>query len=186
MKRSRATVSLLATGSLTACLLAACSSHLEAGPFGPRGTPGSECAPVPRGGVLSFGFEAFRNQGHQAATISKITLNTPHSLRLIDAWVIPITGDDLYGVLSGYPPVKHIQPGVQWAERQRASGATVAPGSGPSNRMTNVLAVLKPVHQTGWAQGLNVYYHVGGTQYLFRTTTKIIVWTLGSKPHCGS
>jgi hypothetical protein len=184
--KSRPGLYVVIAGSLLACLLTACSTHLAAGPFGPRGTPGAECAPVPRGGVLSFGFEGFRNQGGQVATISKITLNAPHRLRLIDAWVIPVTGDDLYGVLSGYPPVKRMQPGVQWAERQRASGATVEPGNGPPDHVsTNILAVLKPVHQTGWAQGLNVYYHVGDTQYVFHTATKIMVWTRGTKHHCG-
>lgn len=184
MRRWRAGLGLLVAGSLTSCLLVACSGHLGAGPFGPGGSPGTECAGIPHDDVLSYGFEEFRNRGPRAATISKITLNAPHSLRLVDAWVIPITGDDLYGVLSGYPPVKRMQPGVQWARRQRASGATIAP-TRPSSQVVNILAVLKPVHKDGWAQGLDVYYHVGGTKYVFRTATKIVVWTIGTKHDCG-
>jgi hypothetical protein len=50
---------------------------VNTGPFGNGGSPGEECIGVPRGMVLSYGFEAFSNSG-PAAVIERASLADPH------------------------------------------------------------------------------------------------------------
>jgi hypothetical protein len=86
---------------------------------------------------------------------------------------VPITGDDLYGVLDGYPPAEHLDPGVHWAERQRANGARI-PRS-PGNDVTNLVLVLKPTASLGSAQGVDIFYGESGQQYHMRTATRVVI-----------
>jgi hypothetical protein len=99
--RNRAT----AGGLLALCLLAACgtSGIGGSGPLKDGGDPATECAPVPAGGVLSDGFEALRNTGTSAAVIQKVALADPHGLRILAAYVVPVTDDTLYGVRVRLP-----------------------------------------------------------------------------------
>ena len=163
-----------ATTLLAAALLAGCSSGpaMNTGPFGNGGTPGEECVEVPAGKVLSYGFEAFSNSG-PPATIERAGLADPHGLRVLAAYVVPVTGTDLYGVWFGYPPMAHVPAGVRWAQRQRAGGANVPHSRGRD--VTNVLLVIKPIARTGSARGVDVYYRSGGQHYHLRTATRLRV-----------
>jgi hypothetical protein len=160
---------------LAGVLLAGCASGVavNTGPFGNGGSQGEECVPLPRGGVLSYGFDEFRNSSASAAVIEKVSLADPHGLRILAAYVVPITGHTLYGVLTGFPPEAHLPLGVQWSQRQRADGATIPHSLG--HRVTNLILVLKPVTKIGSARGIDVYYRVSGQQYHLRTATRIVV-----------
>src|SRR5580704_17131342 len=115
----------LAAG-LALLLAAGCSSGLSTdGPFGKSASGlGSECLPVPRNGVGTFAPLAFGNSGGPAR-ITRVTLVGVHDLQVVAAWVVPITGPDLMGVFSGYPPGPPAAqaPSIQWNRRQHADGA---------------------------------------------------------------
>jgi hypothetical protein len=131
---------------LAGALLAGCASGaaVNTGPFGNGGSPGEECVVLHHGAVLSYGFEEFRNSSASTAVIDKVALADSHGLGMLAAYVVPITGYDLYGVLTGFPPAAHLPPGVQWSQRRRADGATI-----PHSRahdVTNLVLVLKPAN----------------------------------------
>lgn len=154
---------------LAAALLASCANAINTGPFGNGGGQGGICSPVGPGGVLSYGGQEFRNSGPDTGFIDKVTLYRPRELRLVAAYVVPITGRDLYGNWVGYPPAARAvkQPGVQWAQRQRADSARIPPAHG--HGVTNLLLVLKPTGKVGTAQGIDVYYREAGQLYHLRT-----------------
>lgn len=102
-------VCLVAGGlSLTGC--SSGSSAQSNGPFGDGGTPVIQCAPVPRGDVLTFGFDEFSNDSTATAVIENLTLERPRHLEVLAAYAVPISGHTLYGVLTGYPPGKTCRP----------------------------------------------------------------------------
>ncbi len=172
--RTRLAGAWLAVGLLAGALLAGCDSGnaVNTGPFGNGGVWGEECVPVPRGAVLSYGGDEFRNSGGAIATISKVALANPRGIRMLAAYVVPVTGHFLYGVWPGYPPTAHMQAGVRWSQRQQADGATVPP-SRDGHDVTNLVLVLKPTAKTGWARGIDVWYRESGQHYHLRTATRI-------------
>lgn len=129
------------------------------------------------GGVVSYGSEAFHNPG-PAATITKVNLAEPRNLRILQAWLVAITGHHLYGVLDGYPPYAHLPRGVQWAQRQPADGAVIPHLRGRA--VANLILVLKPLAKVATAAGVNVYYTEAGTNYHLRTHFAIRVLTVKS------
>ena len=161
-------------GITAAMLLTACGAGVPTdGPFGNGGTPSAECAPVPHGGVLSSGFEALENHSSAAARITSVTLAGPqHGLTVLAAYVIPVTGHDLYGVRDGYPQADQMPAGEDWPHRQPAVGADV-----PAMKVANLLLVLRPAKAGGTAAGIDVSYSSSGRQYLLQTATslKIVV-----------
>ena len=115
-------------------LIAACSNAINTGPFSPGPTSSDRnalCTPVRPGGVLTLGMDAFPNTGGSPATIERVALTDPHNLQIIAAYAVPLTGTNLYGVLDGAPPARHLPAGVQWAQRQRADGASSPQGRIP-------------------------------------------------------
>jgi hypothetical protein len=163
------------TGSLLAvALLAGCSSGPATdGPLLDQGTPGGECAPAPRGGVLSCGFEVMANTGDASVTVSKVSLVDPRGLRIVAAYFVPISGNDLYGVRSGFPPAAHLDPGVLWSQRQRASGARIPHTA--AGHYVNLLVVIKPADSGGTAKSIDVDYTASGQQYRLTTPTALQV-----------
>jgi hypothetical protein len=156
----------LAAG-LALLLAAGCSSGLSTdGPFGKSASGlGSECIPVPRNGVGTFAPLAFGNTGGPAR-ITKVTLVGAHHLKIVAAWVIPITGSDLMGVFSGYPPGPPFarSPGIEWNRRQHADRAVIP--HLPGQAVYNLILVLRPSGAQGTASSEDIYYQSGGTQYL--------------------
>jgi hypothetical protein len=174
VSRELAEMRVLGMVVAAACiLLAGCGGNAtNTGPFGNGGSPTGECISVPLGGVISYGFVEFPNQGSSTAVISKVALDGAHGIRMLAAYIIPITGHDLYGVYSGYPPVAHRAPGVQWAHRQSADGARIPPRS-KADIVNNILLVLKRTAARGTAVGVDVYYTEAGQQYHLRTNSTI-------------
>jgi hypothetical protein len=151
----------------------ASAAAAAAGPLGEAGSQGTLCSPVAKGQVLSDGFDPLMNSAQAPATIEAVSLADPHHLRLLTAYVVPITGGFLYGVHAGFPPAPGLDPGVLWSERQPAVGASI-PHSGP-NHLANLLLVVKPTASSGSAAGVLIAYRVAGQLYQFQSQIKLIV-----------
>jgi len=168
--------SAIAAVAIAVCL-AGCSSGVifNSGPLGGQGSTGINCAPVNgRGGVVSYGTIEFANSSASPVVITKVSLADPRGLRMLAAYVVPVTGDTISGFVQGYPSAKTMPPGEQWALRQRADGAAIKHSRG--HDVTNLIAVLKPTRNPGWARGINIYYHSsGGQRYLLRQGLQILV-----------
>jgi hypothetical protein len=156
-------------------VLAGCSSGAGgAGPLAIGEGPGTECAPVAPGQVLSDGFDEVSNPGNAPATIQAVSLADPHDLRLVAVYIVPIAGDDLYGVRAGYPPALPLDPGVLWSQRHSAAGASVVHSANP-HHVGNIVLVLKPTASVGTAAGTQVSYRIGTTDYQFVIPVKVVV-----------
>jgi hypothetical protein len=156
-------------------VLAGCSAGAGgAGPLAAGGGPGTECAPVAQGQVLSDGFDAVSNPGQAPATIQAVSLTDPHDLRLVAVYIVPVTGGFLYGVRAGYPPALPLDPGVLWSQRHPAAGASVVHSDNP-HHVSNIVMVLKPTASVGTAAGTRVSYRVGTTDYQFVIPIKVVV-----------
>ena len=168
--------SAIAAVAIAVCL-AGCSSGVifNSGPLGGQGSTGINCAPVNgRGGVVSYGTIEFANSSASPVFITKVSLADPRGLRMLAAYVVPVTGDSISGFVQGYPSAKRMPSGELWSERQRADGATIEHSRGQD--VTNLIAVLKPARNPGWARGINIYYHSSnGQQYLLRQGLQILV-----------
>jgi hypothetical protein len=160
-----------------ATCLPGCSSGVifNAGPLGGEESGGINCAPViGRHGVLSYGSIEFANSSSTPVVIDKVSLADPRGLRMLAAYIVPITGDNLYGLRPGYPPARGLPRGVQWSERQTADGAKL--GHERGHVVSNLVAVLKPTRNPGWARGINIYYHSpDGQRYLLRQGLQVLV-----------
>jgi hypothetical protein len=158
-----------------ALLLAGCGPGLNTtdGPFGRSATQAGdfgECLSLPRGSVATFGATSFSNSGTGQEKIEKVTPVGPHDLRLLTAWVVPVTGHALIGDFGGYPPYGMkgfsfgpLPPGWQWGERQRADGAVIP--HTPGHNAINLLLVVKASGVEGTMKDVYVYYESGGTHY---------------------
>lgn len=153
------------TAAITVVMLAtSCASEpsVNDGPLGNGGTSGSICAVVRPGTVLSYGITDLRNTGSSPVVIEKVRLIGARHLRMVAAWVVPITGHRDYGVWDGYPPAPR-QNGVMWSQHVPTAGARIEPSHGPAH--ANLVQVLQPTAPVGKAEGTDVVYRAGGTQY---------------------
>jgi hypothetical protein len=169
-------VSAIATVAIAVCL-AGCSSGVtfNSGPLGGQGNTGINCAPAyGRDGVVSYGTIEFANSSASPVTITKVSLADPRGLCMLAAYVVPVTGDSILGFVQGYPSAKLLPSDEHWSQRQRADGATIKHSRGQD--VINLLAVLKPTRNPGWARGINIYYHSSADQrYLLRQGLQILV-----------
>jgi hypothetical protein len=166
----------ITTVAIAVCL-AGCSSGVifNSGPLGGQGSTGINCAPTNgQDGVVSYGTIEFANASASPVFITKVSLVDPRGLRMLAVYVVPVTGDTLSGFVQGYPSSKKMPSGEQWSGRQRADGAIINHSRGQD--VTNLIAVLKPTRNPGWARGINIYYHSsGGQRYLLRQGLQILV-----------
>jgi hypothetical protein len=161
----------LAGAALLAALAGCSSGHaVNTGPFGSVGGPGQECFPIHPGEVITDGFDSVQNHGHATAVIDKVSLVSPHAMRLLTAYAVRFSGE-LYGVQAGYPPSRAAQ-GFPWARRQDADGVRVAPSTG--HELTNLLLVIRTSGKRATDSGVNVYYSVGQQHYHLKTNTSLL------------
>jgi hypothetical protein len=160
-----------------AVCLAGCSSGVtfNSGPLGGPGQTGIECAPtVGPGGVVSYGTIEFANSDASPVVITSVSLADPRGLRLLAAYIVPVTGYTISGFVQGYPPSRFMPTDEHWSQRQRADGAVIKHSRRPN--LFNLIAVLKPTRGPGWAKGINIYYHSSsGQRYLLRRGLQILV-----------
>lgn len=145
---------------------------VNSGPLGDGGDPGGICVPIRPGQVESWGITELINTGRSNAVIETTRLDSARRLRIVDAYVVPITGPQEYGSWFGYPPAPY-QRGVEWSQRTRAKGARVPPRSG--SRHADLLIVLQPAGPVAKARGITVLYREGGTQYELRTHYRFVL-----------
>jgi hypothetical protein len=182
--------------AVLALLLAGCGTDAGTSapkPDGPLGKSyknvGGQCFWTPRGNVGTFAVLTFGNSGGPAR-ISKVTLAGARDLRPVAAWVVPVTGTDLWGVFDGYPPHgmtaqglgAPVLPGEHWAARQRADGAVIP--HLPGQEVENLVIVLKPSGNEGTARTEYVYYRAGGTNYVLDLGASIQLFN-GNEHGCG-
>ena len=179
-----------AWGLAALTLLAASCTSSPPSPDGPLGTRadqsvGSQSLGVPCGFAATFGQLSFSNSGGPAQ-IGKVTLVDEHDLQVAAMWVVQVTGHHLIGVMAGYPPTGakgmgpgFVAPGIHWATRQRADGATVPRTPYPD--AVNLVLVLSATGMRGTAKAVNVYYESAGRQYLLNLRSSIELFNDNSK-----
>jgi len=154
---------------------------INTGPFGGQGeTIGTLCVPVKPGQVVADGINAISNKEPAAAVVDRVGLVSPHGLRILAAYVVPITGHVLYGAQTGYPPVPGAPQGFQWGERQQAEGARVPHTSG--HHVMNLLLVLGTHGSRSTDKGVDVWYHASGQHYHLRTGVGLLALVAKSCP----
>jgi hypothetical protein len=121
-----------------------------------------------RGPAGTFGMLSFSNKGGQAR-IDKVSFVDAHNLQAVAEWAVRITGHALVGVQAGYPPIGKkygsatLAPGIHWAARQHAVGATIVPTPFPN--AINLVLVLRATGVEGKAKDVYIDYESGGTKY---------------------
>jgi len=184
---------LAALAGALAMLAAACSGAATPGADGPFGASavgvGGQCFPTPRGDVGTFADLSFGNSG-APARITRVTLADARHLRLVAAWIVPVTGTDLWGVFDGYPPHGLAGPdgnpgvpGEHWDQRQRAGGALVPHLRGQDQE--NLVLVLKPTATEGSAETEYVYYTSAGRRYVLDLGVSVELFA-GDKHGCAT
>jgi hypothetical protein len=170
----------VAAGALAlAATIAACGSH-DPNAIGPLGGPeasGNVCLYDQHSKVITDGWPFVRNSSDSPAVIDRVSLANPKGMSLITAWAVP-AGDDGYGAEPGYPPGKHLPPGIEWAQRHRAAGAVVPHQVRPSN--TDLLFVVRILAPKASASGVNIWYHVGSQHWHIQTVFGLKVLASGS------
>jgi len=160
----------LSAGGLAALafLMGGCSNGPDLnGPFGdsPTQPVGAQGFRQPPGSVATMAMLSFSNSGG-VARIEKVTLVGAHNLQLVDELVVRITGHDLIGVMGRYPTghgPAFLAPGIHWAARQHAVGATIVHTPFPDS--INLVLVLRASGIEGTAKDVYINYESEGTQY---------------------
>jgi len=167
-----------AAAAVTAAALAACgqSGSPPGGPFGNGGTPGSHCVVAQPGQVRTDGDQFFQNSGARAR-IMGVSLPSDHGIRLLKAWIVLITGNNLYGNWPGWPVNRPQLRGVHWDTRQAAVGASIPHVSGQDGYNIVLAITLAPGRSEGWARGISVLYSSGRQGYRLHTATTIEIVT---------
>ncbi len=156
---------------LALLLTTACTSSSTLPTSGPFGSTipnsGMICAHTRPGGTAYSGFEGFPNRDGKAI-IDKVVLAHARHLRLVAAWVLPISNSrEGVGVGGGYPTASSVAsdaPGTRWDLRQPIRGAVVRHTHGQES--INLVIVAKPSGKVGTSTAVDLYYEAAGTRYL--------------------
>lgn len=172
--RARITVvaAVLAAALIAFLLVSRLLPGVNTGPLGDGGTAGGICIPLARGQVDSWGLTYLANTGSSNAVIQNIDLVKARNMRLVAAYVVPITGHDEYGSWFGYPP-SHLAPGVDWSKHTRAVGTVLPPVHGLDH--ADLVAVLQPTGPVAEAQGIDVFYQESGINYHMQTPYRLVL-----------
>ncbi|MFE2212123.1 hypothetical protein ACFW93_09080 [Streptomyces canus] len=173
--------------ALLAALVTGCSSaDHQASTGGPLNGPdyadagsGEECVPAKEGGSVTFGGDELHNFGSKPVVIDKVTLSKASGLRLVTS-VIVSTSSSLIGYSTGYPPVPEArnQPGIDWAHRREAAGATLSPQPDNAKVVNNLVLHLQVTGASGVRMaGVRVQYHVGDSDYVWHNVLGLTVET---------
>ncbi|MET9081925.1 hypothetical protein ACIPX0_01665 [Streptomyces sp. NPDC090075] len=140
---------------------------------------GEECVPAKTGGSVFFGGDELHNFGSKAVVIDKTTLSKASGLRLVEA-VIVSNSSGFIGYGHGWPPDPEARsgPGIDWAHRRKAEGATIAPQRDNAKVANNLVLHLQVTATSGvHMAGVLVDYHVGGSHYVWHNVLGLTVET---------
>lgn len=112
----------LALGAGTGC---------DDGTEGPLGAPVGDgtaiCTPGKPGRELSFGADLLHNRGSQDLVVDQVGLTDAHGLKIAHAVIVPVRTYQ-FGLEAWPPPASTLgEPGIEWAHRKTAVGATLKP-----------------------------------------------------------
>ncbi|WP_405972457.1 hypothetical protein OG496_24870 [Streptomyces sp. NBC_00988] len=182
LRRSLPTLVLLLVALVTGCG----SADQQGSAGGPLNGPdyadagsGKECIPEKEGGSVTFGEDELHNYGSKAVVIDKVTLKKASGLHLVEAVIVP-TSTAFIGLSTGYPPVPEARsgPGIHWAHRREALGATVAPQPDNTKVANNLVLHLQVTAASGvHMAGVLVHYHVGDSDYVWHNVLGLTVET---------
>jgi hypothetical protein len=167
------TAAVLVAAVISFFVVSAADPSMNTGPLGNGGTPGGICAPLAPGQPLSWGMTYLGNTGSSGAVIEKVDLVKPRNARLVASYVVPITGNNEYGSMAGYPPPRQLPPGVEWGAHQRVPGASVAPAHGLDH--ADLLTVILPTEALAEVQAIDVFYRESGTNYQMQTHYRFVL-----------
>ncbi|MFD4598094.1 hypothetical protein ACFWPQ_08635 [Streptomyces sp. NPDC058464] len=175
---------------MLASLVTGCSAaHHQDSADGPLNGPdyadagsGEECIPEEEGGSVTFGMDELHNYGSKTVVIDKVTLRKASGLRLAEA-VIVSTSTAFIGVSTGYPPVPEArnQPGIDWAHRRKAVGASISPQPDNAKVANNLVLHIQVTASKAHASGVLVHYHVGDSTYVWHNVMGLTVETKKKK-----
>ncbi|MFD4507909.1 hypothetical protein [Streptomyces sp. NPDC058457] len=176
---------------LLAALVTGCSLvHQQDSTDGPLNGPGyadagsgEVCIPAKTGGSIAFGGDELHNYGSKAVVVDKITLKEASGLRLVES-VIVSNSTAFIGYGHGWPPDPEAidQPGIDWAHRRKAVGATIAPQSDNAKVANNLVLHLQVSAASGVRMaGILVRYHVGDSTYVWHNVMGLTVETKKKK-----
>jgi hypothetical protein len=153
--------------------LAACGSSGPSphGPLGPLGNSTTTCTPLRPGEAMTDGYLSVTNNSKGTLTIERVALASPRNLRLLGAYIVPVTGN-VVGDFDGWPPPPgKLLPGVKWAERHRPAGARVRPGE----MIDPVVGLaITAGHTKASDNGQLIYYRdASGNQYVLHTNIQV-------------
>jgi hypothetical protein len=157
--------------------LAACGSSGPSsnGPLGPLGNPTTTCTPLRPGEALSDGYLTMTNNSTGTLTIERVGLASPRNIRLLGAYIVPVTRNAI-GDLDGWPPLPgQLLPGIQWRNRHRPAGARVRPG----DTIDPVVGLaITAGHTKASENGQLIYYRdASGNQYVLHTNIQVQLQT---------
>jgi hypothetical protein len=168
------TAAVLAAGLIAFVAKNALFPAVNTGPLGDGGTAGGICVPLAPGQVESWGITYLGNTGGSDAVIEKVALVKARNARLVASYVVPITGNNEYGSYFGYPPARHLEPGVDWRAHQRVPGASVAPARGLDH--ADLVTVIQPTGgPLAEVQAIDVFYRESGTNYHMQTHYRFVL-----------
>lgn len=124
--RTAAVVLALALGAGTGC-----EAGSDGGTEGPLGAPVGDgtaiCTPGKPGGELSFGADLLHNRGSRDLVVDQVGLTDAHGLKIAHAVIVPVRTYQ-FGLEAWPPPASTLsEPGIEWAHRKTAVGATLKP-----------------------------------------------------------
>jgi len=167
---------------LAAALLAGCGGGLSAGPLdGGDGNTGF-CGPaLDRHRVFTAGDMAVIQNPGPSAVLDRASLSRQRALRLLDAWVVPVTGyPSAFGGVGnwdGIPTQRELGRAVQWRQRRPIDGAritrTYANGGAHQFVAFDLVFVVKLVARTGGFDAVDVYYHNQNGHYHLHITNSL-------------
>ncbi|MGX9889956.1 hypothetical protein [Streptomyces sp. NPDC002276] len=143
------------------------------------GGSGKVCITAKTSGSIFFGGDELHNYGAKALVIDKITLREANGVRLVEALIVS-NSSAFIGYGHGWPPDPEARtgPGIDWAHRRKAVGATVSPQSDNAKVANNLVLHLQVTAASGVRMaGIRVRYHVGGSAYVWDNVLGLTVET---------
>lgn len=178
---SRAAAPALASLALLAgVVVSGCGSgQLPEGPLGKQPENHSTVGqPVRRGGADTIGFDAVFNSGSAPAVMDRLVIRSPRHIKLVGAYV---TIGGIVGNWATFPPAIPSARGhpylvhiiAAWAQRHRAAGAVI-----PPHKLAGIALGLEATSAHGSIAGIDLFYHVGRTDYEWHGHTRIVLTSI--------